>query len=187
MSDESWGAKMARQEVLSLLHQVGHKINQKLPCGANQEQIDAFGKRMNMEVPRELREWLSVCNAPLIAQGIYGIPPTRKPLCIEYNLKPEYVALGWLPIAGDGCGDDYVLDTTCTVGSTHPIYFVDHECGYDTAQYVVASGLWAFLRFLLQEELDEEYWPFDKEQVLARDPALREYQGKVPLAWEAEE
>lgn len=115
----------------------------------------------------------------------------------EYEHYPEWKDKGWIAIAGDGCGDTYVLDTQNTAGATHPIYFIDHETYEGEADYVVASGLWPFLRFLLLNDLrgqdafhdggkHESYWPFNAERVLAEDPALRQYKGTVPLAWDAD-
>ena len=48
-----------------------------------------------------------------------------------------------------------------------PVLFLDHESSreelYDTPTYVVASGLWPFLRLLLMDDLEmlDWEWPFD--------------------------
>ncbi len=113
----------------------------------------------------------------------------------EYQWFPEWKEKGWIKVADDGCGDPYVLDTAITVGDTHPVYFIDHETYEGEADYVVASGLWIFLRFLLSDDLEsqidfkqsiphESLWPFDKRFVLAEDPALTHYTGTIPLAWD---
>lgn len=103
---------------------------------------------------------------------------------------------GWIKVADDGFGDPYVLDTSTKIGDTHPIYFIDHETYEGDVDYVVASGLWTFLRFLLTDDLEsqeaiergvsrDKFWPFDAARVLAEDPALIEYKGTAPLALEA--
>ena len=51
------------------------------------------------------------------------------------------------------------------------------------ATCVCGSDLWHFLRFYLREALGEEGWPWDRDKVLADDPALADYT-KVPRPWE---
>jgi len=60
---------------------------------------------------------------------------------------------GWLPLAGDGCGDYYVLASKSTVPSTPPTLLFIDQSDYHLAAYAVASGLWHFLWFLLEDEL----------------------------------
>src|SRR5579864_815686 len=94
---------------------------------------------------------------------------------------------GWLPIAGDGSGSYYVIATLSWSPSGHPIYFID-ERDYTSPNYVVASGLWQFLRFLLRAEMLEPddydtYWPYNRERVLTEDPALEQV-NSIPKPWE---
>jgi len=37
------------------------------------------------------------------------------------DLCPEWQSLGWLPVAGDGCGNYYVLTEGGTVGFVEPM------------------------------------------------------------------
>lgn len=175
-----------KEEVAQLVHQVPHAPERPIPKGATEEEIVAFSSRTNLQVPDELHEWLSLSNGPRIGPGgLFGILPTEEQMRIEslYELFPAWREKGWIPVAGDGCGNYFVLDSRVSVRSSHPIYFVDHEDNYVIAQYVVASGLWQFLRFLLRTEFAISYWPFDKEKVLENDPALQEYKGDVPFPW----
>ena len=124
--------------------------------------------------------WLRICNGPCIGPGgIYGVSPAPKWLTIEAQLEtePAWKQKGWFPIAGDGNGNQYVLDSNAGSNTQHPIYFLDHEVSMLVPAYVVASNLWIFLIFLLQYELDREQnqrssWPFRKAAVLFADPAI---------------
>ena len=86
-------------------------------------------------------------------------------------------------------GSYFVLATRPEDGPGHPVFFLDHERQWDEDQssptYVCASGLWHFLRFYLREDLGEESWPFDRDKVLAADPALADYT-KVRRPWEVD-
>lgn len=178
-----------QQEVIRLLHLVASLRQIRLPEGTNEKEIAALGVRLNISIPPELYEWLRLCNGPNVGYGgIFGIVPSNPFFDIEthYNYTPTWKKWGWIPIAGDGCGDFYVLDAHSRIGSTHPVYFLDQQ-DFDQPDYVVASGLWQFLRFVLQKELGSDDWPFDKEKVLKQDPLLMEYKGGAPFAWEDEE
>ena len=54
----------------------------------------------------------------------------------------------------------------------------------ESAEYIVASDLEHFIRFLIEDELQLTERPFDKEEVLSKDPAIVNFTG-VPLPWEA--
>src|SRR5262245_15594104 len=129
-----------------------------------EEEIAQFEVRNRIQVPLELREWL--CSGP----GTYEVEET-------YRFHPIWREKGWIPIAGDGCGNCYVLDTTCTVepgpgrplpSPTHPAYFMDHEEDDDRPSYAVASSFETFLHFMRRDQEmlrqgGEHYWPFDRE------------------------
>jgi hypothetical protein len=164
-----------------------------LPSGADEIEITAFSERTGMYVPNELWEWLSSFNGPLVGpQGILGIRPDEPFLDIESWLAqtPWWIEKGWIPIAGDGCGNFFVMDSKNQVGGTHPVYFIDCGVSRHIPDYIVASGLWPFLRFLLIHDRiadeEERYWPHDRNRVLSEDPQLREYQGSVPFLWDLE-
>lgn len=178
-----------RQEVLRLAQQAPRAPETQLPGGADPALLTAFEERNGFSVPAELREWLLLYNAPVIGPGgIFGVGVGQ--FCdmdAMYDALPFWRESGWVPVAGDGCGDYYVLDSRTAVGETHPIYFVDQAC-YECPAYIVASGLWQFLRFLLEGEVwraagRQHYWPWEGEAVLRRDPLLAQYRGPVPFPW----
>lgn len=183
-----------RAEVQRLVRAARREPGTELPAGAEGAALDAFEARWGLRLPTELREWLLTCNGSLIGPGgLFGIGTWKRFTDLEASLElvPEWRRIGWLPVAGDGCGSYFVLDLTTRCEETHPVYFVDHERGYDVPTYVVASGLWQFLRGLLEAERIEEEggvsdWPFNAEVVLRQDPALRSYPGPAPFPWELE-
>jgi cell wall assembly regulator SMI1 len=181
-------------EVEQLVRKNAVRTHTPLPAGASEADINAFELRTGLSVPPEMRDWLSMFNGPFVGRaGIFGIRPTDGRLDIETELErvPQWVEKGWIPLAEDGCGDYYVLDTRSTVNGTRPVYFLDHEISRTEPDYIVASGLWPFLRFFLIDDeiddVDEKYWPFDRERVLAEDPTLARYEGDVSFPWDEEE
>jgi hypothetical protein len=103
--------------------------------------------------------------------------------------EPLWRERGWIPVAGDGNGNYYVLDSHTGGPGSHPVYFLDHETDLAKPEYVVASNLWHFLRFLLKREVEGPQaraasWPFNQRLVLEADPELAAYAGVAPLPWE---
>lgn len=158
------------------------------PCeeafaGTNHETISDLEKRIGIVVPLSLREWLCFANGPCIGPGgVLGIRPERHWLDIEEVLQsyPSWKGHGWLPVAGDGCGNYYVINT-CECGS---VYFVDTAMDADKLAYAVASDLWMFLWFLFNHELGDTRWPFTREYVVANDPRIMNC-SRAPLPWNA--
>lgn len=181
-----------RDQGVALVDKVPRPPGYSLPPGATESAISEFESSTGLPLPIELREWLSTCNAPCIGPGgLYGIAPARNSLSIREHLasEPEWIRKGWIPVAGDGNGDYYVLDSHTGAAESHPVYFLDHEISLKEPAYIVASNLWQFLRFLLQAELDRlqnrsSGWPFNEASVLKADPELGRCGVNVPLPWE---
>ena len=75
-------------------------------------------------LPPMLRSWLSICRGAAIGPGgVFGQRPDRPFLDMVRirDLFPEWQSLGWLPVAGDGCGNYYVLAEDGTVGFVEPM------------------------------------------------------------------
>ena len=179
-----------RLEVAQLLRKVPKPPNYSLPEGASENELAYLSKILGYALPIELGDWLRTSNGPLVGPGgVYGVPPAEKKLLITEHLKQNsaWQASRWIPVAGDGNGNTYVLDATPGIGSSHSVYFVDHEDEREC--YRVASNLWLFLRFLFLSELarvhqEKPHWPFDKSYVLHFDPAIAMYSGAIVLPWE---
>jgi hypothetical protein len=89
------------------------------PRGARPEELDCLQARLGCSLLPALRAWLSVCGGARIGPGgVFGPQPDAPGTDMAYrrNLYPEWAELGWLPVAGDGCGNYYVLSEDGTVG-----------------------------------------------------------------------
>ncbi|MCI0643222.1 MAG: SMI1/KNR4 family protein [Gemmataceae bacterium] len=185
-----------------------------LPEGIADEKINAFMKKTGIVVPDDLRKWLKTANGAWVGPGgIFGIRPQDPFLDIESRLEESSICKKkkWIPVAGDGCGNSYIMPTDGDLGAQFPILFVNsisHE------MYVVGSDLCHFLVFLLEADLKESElvpnykkllekgdlpnlmtypvgdpvwskWPFDKQFVVKNDPAILKLP-KSLLPWEVD-
>jgi hypothetical protein len=99
------------------------------------------------------------------------------PLAVYLDEYPTWRADGWFPIAGDGTGNYYVLLTKGPQAGF--IGFIEAVVDPDRLDYLVASNLWSFLRFLFRRDLGARGWPFDRATVLADDPHLADAPAKL--------
>jgi hypothetical protein len=162
--------------VLRLLPQLLRPPGEPLPPGATGEQIDRLADCLGFPPPPELEHWLRCRNGPCVGPGgVYGIETARDFLDIRgyLALYPEWRERGWIPIAGNGTGDRYVVDALQSLAPSQAVYFVDCHESTDEPAYVVASGVWRFLAFLFEKELGSgRAWPFTRDYVLERDPEV---------------
>lgn len=174
--------------VLELLARVPRPPEAPPPAGATQEQLDALAAGLGYPVPGSVRAWLRACNGIIAGPGgLYGTQTAPDFLDIESVLArhPRWRPAGWLPVAGDGTGNHYVVDTRQQHLGTDAVFFVDVSADPDRLGYVVASGLRRFLLFLLEKEVGERRWPFDRGYVLDRDPGLAAVTPPDLLPWHA--
>ncbi|MEX2172311.1 MAG: SMI1/KNR4 family protein [Pirellulales bacterium] len=174
-------------EVIELLHQSRLPPGDTIPEGVSEDDIIGFEKRTGLKVPPRLRSWLRTSNGPCAgAGGVYGIHPKRHDLDIEYTLglRPVWIELGWIPIAGDGCGNEYCVVTRNEFGDGEPVIFIETLEGENTPTYVVASETWHFLRFYFKADLGLTEWPFDKNEVVNSDPNIAKF-NSATLPWDA--
>jgi hypothetical protein len=161
------------QQVLWLLSRVPRAPEQPFPGGASKADLLDLTRRLGTALPNDLASWLRVCKGEAIGPGgVFGARPDRESVDVAatFALHPTWRAKGWLPVAGDGCGNCYVLLTTDPL--TDFVGFIDTMADPDRIDYVVASNLWHFLFFLFRSELGEQSWPFDAHEVLAKDPGI---------------
>ena len=166
--------------------------------GASSGEIDDFERRVGLDLPDDLRDWLGFRNGTYLGEGgTWGVRPGIVHLDIESALDALRGQVEWgieqlrhsrashdhlmslLPVASDGCGSSYVIDVDGTCGIPGAVLFLDHETfAKDWPDYVVASGMWHFVRFMLERDRDidletfDHPWPFDEAWVLRRDPKL---------------
>lgn len=177
-------------EVLALVHKVPRAPEASIPSGLSAEAIAALAARLQHPIPPELQSWLLRCNCPPVGPGgLFGVCPDDPSQDIEahYRRFPLWRNKGWIPVAGDGCGNFYVLDLNTRTRSGHPILFLDHENSVeevcDTPSYVVASSLWPFLRYILLAEKKAAYSIWKEHEALREDPGLADNVG-IPRPWE---
>jgi len=173
----------------------------------SEEAVREFERQRGVVLPDNLREWLLLygqredtwLNGLTDRKPQNGIPGTFASYGDEWPRS-------WIPVAGDGCGCYYILDLYQQIGDSHPVFFWDHETDWDRLDYIVASGIWPFLRFYLlraifEHEIGTElhwegdqlvvdrcfYWPFERDSVLRDDPQIADYAGPVPFPWDEDE
>ncbi len=92
---------------------------EEAPRGASPAETDSLQARLGCSIPPVLRAWLSVCRGAGIGPGgVFGQRPDKPYLDMPQRRDsfPEWTEQGWLPVAGDGCGNCYVLTADGTVG-----------------------------------------------------------------------
>ena len=179
-----------QDEVKQLAHKGSKRGGElRLPKGIVDAEIAGFERRTGLVMPQPLRDWLKFTNAPRIGSGLlFGICAERKSRDIEVHYTIDYLnwqRKGWIPIADDGCGNQYVLATREEDGPGNPVFFVETTLDPSKPAYVVASDLWHFLRFYFLSESGQRGWPFNKREVLAQDPNLAQPR-TAPRPWEVD-
>jgi cell wall assembly regulator SMI1 len=119
-----------------------------IPRGVTEAECIDFERRTGITLPADMRDWLKLANGP---GGLYGIRPDRTYLDIESFLSffPSWLTRKWIPIAGDGCGNNYVLSTQNEYGVGCPVLYFETGGAADAPLYVVASDIGHFLVFIL--------------------------------------
>lgn len=174
-----------REEVYDLLKKLPLRGAKRFPEGANPEHLDSLERSLGFCLPEEYRNWLIMSNGPPVVPG--GMAGIEKKTATNDILKlmeiyPIWKANRYLPITGDGFGNDYVLAVGHQYGKWNPVLFIESQEGAESPTYIVASDLWLFLKGFFLMELGEDGWPFDQEKTLLFDPDI----SKVPnikLPW----
>jgi hypothetical protein len=116
------------------------------PGGASPEQLAALAGWLGQRLPAALAAWLSVCNGAVIGPGgVFGQRPDFRSHDIVSVLEayPAWQQQGWIPVAGDGCGNYYILTASGTVA------FIDTMLDPDTLASQSAPDLGSFMTALL--------------------------------------
>lgn len=64
------------------------------------------------------------------------------------NLYPQWLLMNWIPIAGDGSTNLFVVDVAKNENKRHPVYYVDTQESPDKPTYIAASGALNSFNFL---------------------------------------
>ena len=176
-----------RAEVIRMLAQVALPPGEPLPRGAPEPLIADWELRNQIRLPPEFRAWLAACNGPCVGPGgVTGIATKRNSQDVDFLLRlhPDWHKQGWVPLAGDGSGNYYVVATKGEFGPGEPVLFIDNMIEENVPAFVVASDSWQFLWFMLKKELGQSKWPFDRAEVVSEDPAILTF-SSVCLPWES--
>lgn len=166
-----------------LISQVPRAPDQPLPAGLTEDVVSAFEERIGFPIPPEQSELLRLSNGPCVGPGgLFGVRPTLDFLDIEhlYESYPGWREHGWVPVAGDGCGNYYVAVPT---GDDWPVVFIDTMEDAQQPAFIVASGVLKFVIALLEKELGDTRWPFCEAAVTASDPRITAFADKFALPW----
>lgn len=182
------------ETVRDLLGKVPGPPGEVLPGGVSDADLSAFSERTGVQIPPPLAAWLKLSNGPCVGPGgLFGIRPARTGHDIEqiFDFIPLWKERAWIPVAGDGCGNYYVLASAQEFGPGWPVLFIETTMSSEVPAYIVASGLWKFLVFLLEDEflrvkgISDTPWPFDRAEVTRRDPEIESFKG-VSMPWDAD-
>jgi cell wall assembly regulator SMI1 len=172
--------------VIDLLSTLQLPPGEKLPGGVDRATIAEAEARLGLAFPDTLRNWLALTNGPCVGPGgVFGVKTEKEFLDLEHvsGWFPGWRVRGWIPIAGDGSGNYYIL---VQINDDWPVCFVDTTRNPDAISFVVASDLAQFLSALFAKEAGSNGWPFDRALVMARDPRIERFRGILPLPWEAQ-
>jgi SMI1 / KNR4 family (SUKH-1) len=156
-----------------------------LPDGVAPDVVER-ARSKGVPLPAAFVEWLELSNGPLIGPGgFYGLEADVRDVEALYTGHPLVVDAGWrrrgwVPVAADGCGNDYVL---LPEGDDGAVGFFEMIRSSEEPEYVVSSDLNHFLIGILERELGAEWWPFDAERMLEFDPGLAGVDDPRLLPW----
>lgn len=177
-----------RVEVIELLLKLPLRGAKRLPDGATSKQLDSAEDSLGYELPTEYRDWLSISNGPpVVPGGMVGIGKKVRANDILglFAIYPEWRDKRYLPITGDGLGNDFILAIGDEFGGWRPVLFVETQAGLTSPSYIVASDLWHFLKAFFLSELGDEWWPFDPERTTHSDPDIMKVPN-VTLPWDCQ-
>lgn len=121
------------------------------PRGAEPAELVDLEARLGCGIPPVLRAWLSICRGARIGPGgVFGARPDDPSMDMAWmrDLYPQWAGSDLLPVAGDGCGNYYILAADGTVG------FMDTMADPDRIDRRVANDLLSFMTSLLASEQD---------------------------------
>ena len=116
------------------------------PEGASATELAILADQLGRSLPPVLKCWLSVCRGAAIGQGgVFGHRPDdpSHDMVRHLDRHPKWRSLGWLPVAGDGFGNYYVLAQDGTVG------FVDTMLDPGRIEQHVSNDLLSFMTDML--------------------------------------
>jgi hypothetical protein len=119
------------------------------PSGSTPADLATLEQRLGLPIPADLLTWLLVCRGAAIGPGgFFGHRPDRPSLDMPTMLEsfPEWRIRGWIPVAGDGCGNFFVLTASGHIG------FVDTIADPSALDGEATETLLAFVDRLLSAD-----------------------------------
>jgi hypothetical protein len=166
-------------EIRTLVAKAVKKRGESTPAPAPADALSLLERTIG-PLPSPLRDWLSLHNG---AAGLLGVATKQELRNNPYagilgatTRNPDWTARGWIPVAGDDCGNFYVLER-----ASGRVLFVDRQVDPGAAAFVAASSPWSFLKFFLLAEIKGK-WP-TRNEVLSEDPALDRFTD-LPRIWD---
>jgi hypothetical protein len=179
--------KSAIPQLLQRAPKPPEEIPEYEPGPATLDDIGKFEAEKGIFLSRDVIEWLRTTNGIFRGPGkLYGVSGWMA-IGMEgaFASHPEWRTMKWFPLAGDGCGNDYVSYPCDRFEDRRPVCFVDVIKNPNRIDYIVASSVWHFIYFLLNRELGDKRWPFRRDYVLAQDPNIQEFT-ELPMPWDGE-
>jgi cell wall assembly regulator SMI1 len=169
-----------KDKALNLLREEELRYNCKKFTPADKNEVARFEKHYGILLDANCKEWLLISNGSDAGQGgFYGIGHEKNSIQINYEVHPYWILAQWVPVAGDGFGNTYLVD--CSDASTRGyIFFIDSYGDASKITYYVSSNFWMFMYMMLISNSNNDYdinecedlWPFNKDFVLSIDPGI---------------
>lgn len=157
------------------------------PAGVSGEAIQNFEQTTGITIPPDFTELLKVSNGPIIGhQKLFGLTDARQgdvDILSDMKAYPNFMSSGWIPIGSDGFGNRYVIPTRQEFGEGYPVLFFDIINDINKPAYIVASDIQHFIEYLIEDELDNNAYIFDRTIALRYDPNLLRFK-RLTFPWE---
>lgn len=170
-----------RDKAIKLLRQEELKNKLEVFDPVDYIKLSQFENRYGISLDHNFKEWLSISNGSHAGGGgFYGIGHSKDSIQLNFVVHPYWILSQWVPVAGDGFGNTYLID--CSRTSIRGfVFFIDSHNNASKITYYVASNFWMFMYLMLVGESDnypdeneyEDLWPFNKDFVLSIDPAIK--------------
>lgn len=157
--------------------------------GASPPALERAMRRWDLPLDGVLREWFEFCNGVSIGpEALYGLEQSEPDLDVDVrrSLGVGWAEAGWVPVAGDGFGNSYVVDMAGkTVQSHQAVIFVEAVDPLEPV-YAIASNMWTFVeKYVRRDEPGSSGWEvWDLTSAMRSDPELADVRGVVPMPWE---
>lgn len=156
------------EHVHSLIHGAVRAPDEEIR-GASGIELAALRTRLGRDLPAQLAELLTICNGARIGPGgLFGHRPDDPYVDLPsyIDLFPQWAERGWLPVAGDGCGNYYVLLADDSVG------FIDPMTVPNALDERTHADLFEFVEAILASDQADHFGPITSVAPKCHHPAV---------------